>query len=169
MRSSTIFATWAIIMCMPFSAVHAQPPSPPSEIKSISAQEFRALLDQARGDIVLINLWATWCAPCLREIPELLRLQEEYQGKGFRLIAVAMDDPGDLESHVIPFRNQRFPDWETFHAAELESDRFVSVVDPGWNEILPTSYLIDRTGNVATVLFGGQSYEDFETALLKIL
>jgi thiol-disulfide isomerase/thioredoxin len=161
---NSIIFTWTLL-----ATAQAQNTTVPSDIRSISAIEFNALLDEARGEVVLINLWATWCAPCLREIPELMRLRENYQDKGFRLIAIAMDDPRDLETHVLPFREQRFPDWDTFQRAEVEMDTFVSVVDPAWNEVLPTSYLIDRTGDVVKVMFGGKSYEDFEAALLEIL
>ena len=80
-----------------------------------------------------------------------------------------MDDPADLETHVVPFRAKHFPEWDTYQRAEVDMDRLVSVVDPAWNEVLPTSYLIDRRGNVSKVLFGGKSYEDFEAALVEIL
>ena len=169
MRRSILFSSWIIFTWLLFATAQAQKTATPSNIQLISASQFSALLDDARGDVILVNLWATWCAPCLREIPELLRLRENYLDKGFRLIAVSMDDPLDLEAHVIPFRDQRFPDWDTFQSAEVEMDRFVSVVDPAWNEVLPTSYLIDRTGSVTKILFGGKSYEDFEAALLEIL
>ena len=169
MRRSIIFSSWIIFTWLPLATAQAQKTTAPSDIQLISASQFSALLDDARGDVILVNLWATWCAPCLREIPELLRLRENYLDKGFRLIAVSMDDPQDLESHVIPFLEQRFPDWDTFQSAEAEMDRFVSVIDPAWNEVLPTSYLIDRTGSVTKILFGGKSYEDFEAALLDIL
>jgi thiol-disulfide isomerase/thioredoxin len=169
MRRRLSFRHWIIVLAMLGIAAQAQNPVGPLEIRAISAAEFDSLLSDARGEVVLVNLWATWCAPCLREIPELMRLRENYQDKGFRLIAVAMDDPADLETHVRPFREQRFPQWETLQRAEFDMDRFVSVIDPAWNEVLPTSYLIDRTGKVAKVLFGGKSYEDFEAALLEVL
>lgn len=169
MRRAVVIMNWMVFAWILSASAQAQTSAAPSEIRSISALEFSALLDDARGEVILINLWATWCAPCLREIPELMQLRETYQDKEFRLIAVAMDDPQDLETHVIPFRDQRFPDWNTFQRAEVEMDRFVSVVDPAWNEVLPTSYLLDRSGTVVKVLFGGKSYEDFEAALLEIL
>jgi len=169
MRRPRLFRHWTILTCMLLATAQAQNPVAPTAIRSISASEFAALLEDARGEVILVNLWATWCVPCLREIPELLRLRKNFQDRGFRLIAVAMDDPQDLETHVLPFREQRFPDWDTFQRAEFEMDTFVSVVDPAWNEVLPTSYLIDRTGKVVKVLFGGKSYEHFEVALLEIL
>lgn len=150
-------------------AALAQERPTPTEIRPISAAEFDVLLEQARGNVVLVNLWATWCAPCLREIPELIKLRDKYAERPFRLIAVAMDDPADLETHVLPFREKHFSAWHTYQRAEFEMDRFVSVIDPGWNEVLPTSYLLDRNGAVARILFGGKSYEEFEAALLEVL
>lgn len=147
----------------------AQDRALPSEIRPISATEFNGILEEARGDVVLVNLWATWCAPCLREIPELMKLRDKYADESFQLIAVAMDDPADLETHVLPFREKHFSGWHTYQRADFEMDPFVSVIDPAWNEVLPTSYLLDRNGKVAQVLFGGKSYEEFEAALLEIL
>ena len=140
-----------------------------SDIRPISAEEFAEILEAARGKVVLVNLWATWCAPCLREIPELLELREKYHDRDFRLIAVAMDDLADLQTHVVPFRDRHFPEWQSWQSAEPEMDRFVSVIDRAWNDVLPTSYLIDREGTLAKVLFGGKSFEAFETALLEVL
>jgi len=169
MSRPLLFGIWCSCAWMLLTTAQAQNPVVPAEIQPISATEFDALLDDARGEVILVNLWATWCAPCLREIPELLRLSAKYRASGFRLIAVAMDDPLDLETHVVPFRDQRFPAWDTFQRNEVEMDKFVSVVDPAWNEVLPSSYLINRTGKVVKKLFGGKSYEAFEAALLEIL
>lgn len=149
-------------------------PGPPDEvvpapIQTITGSDLQALVEARRGRVVLINLWATWCSPCLKEIPELIHLQNAYRNRGLELIAVAMDDPMDLESQVIPFRDRLFPEWETYQRSEAEMDAFVSAIDSAWNEILPTSYLLDRDGNIARILSGGKSYEQFEAAVLQIL
>ena len=47
-----------------------------------------------KGQVVLVNIWATWCLPCEREMPMLQRLAEEYKAKGFRIVAVSVDSPG---------------------------------------------------------------------------
>jgi len=140
-----------------------------SPIEPLSAPGLQSLLESQRGRVVLVNLWATWCSPCLKEIPVLMRLEKEYRDEGLKLVAVAMDDPGDLESVVRPFRDKWFPGWPTYQRGEFEMDRLVSVIDPAWNEILPTSYLIGRDGSRVATLFGGKSYEDFEAALLDAL
>ena len=139
------------------------------DFRLVFASDLTALLEQSRGQPVLINLWATWCTPCLKEIPVLIRLRENYRDRGLKLIAISMDDPADRDSLVIPFTLEHFPNFQTYQRGETEMDRLVSVIDPAWNEVLPTSYLITRDGQLHKVLFGGKSYEDFEQALLEVL
>lgn len=138
-------------------------------ITPITATEFSDVLAEHSGSVVLINFWASWCVPCLREIPELVELAERYHDRGLTLVPFSLDDPGDLEPIVLPFLNQRFPDFTSYARVDLEMDTVVSVVDDAWNEILPTSYVLDRDGNVAELIQGGKAIEDFEAAVLPLL
>jgi len=62
--------------------------SPPTELilKGINGREIR--LSNYRGKVVLINFWATWCPPCRKEIPELIKLQRDYGSRGLQVIGV---------------------------------------------------------------------------------
>ena len=160
----------AVLMLGAFFGCGAPTGQPESmSIQPIGAEQLRSLVGEHRGDVLLINLWATWCSPCLKEIPDLMRLEDRYQDRGLRLLAIAMDDPAELETTVIPFRDRLFPEWKTYQRAEADMDTLVSVIDPAWNEILPTSYLLDRDGNLIRVIFGGKSYAEFEAAVLELL
>src|SRR5918993_1023545 len=55
-------------------------------------------LDDYRGDVVLLNVWATWCGPCEAEMPSMQRLHESYADSGLRIVAVSIDDPGSEET-----------------------------------------------------------------------
>ena len=140
----------------------------PGRLERLSADGLKQWLSAHRGEVIVINLWATWCRPCLEEIPELVRLAEAYAGEGVVVVGIAMDDPADLDSVVAPFKAKWFPGFRSFMRDELEFDTLVSVLDPTWNEILPTSYLLNRSGQLAGTLAGGKSYEEFE-ALIKPL
>ena len=82
----------------------------PDQVEPISAAEFAAVLEHHRGDIVLVNLWATWCIPCIQELPELNELQKRYRDRGLTVLAVSLDDPDKLEDLVRPFFKKRAPD-----------------------------------------------------------
>lgn len=141
----------------------------PAAMPLLSAKELRALLDANRGRVVLINFWATFCAPCIKEIPELVRLERELGPRGLTLVGVALDEPADRTTRVEPFRAKYFPDFPTWLRSEADMDALVSAVDPAWNEILPTSYIIGRDGKVVRRIQGGKSYEAFREAVLPAL
>jgi len=127
------------------------------------------LLAERRGKVVVLNLWATWCVPCLREIPDLVALEKEFAARGVTLVGLGMDDPGTLTEQVEPFRRKNFPAFRTWLRSEPDMDALVSVVDPAWNEILPTTYLIGRDGKVAKKIQGKRTLEQFRELILGVL
>jgi thiol-disulfide isomerase/thioredoxin len=127
------------------------------------------LLAERRGKVVVLNLWATWCVPCLREIPDLVALEQEFAARGVTLVGLGMDDPGALTEQVEPFRRKNFPAFRTWVRSEPDMDALVSVVDPAWNEILPTTYLIGRDGKVAKKIQGKRTLEQFRELILEVL
>jgi hypothetical protein len=69
----------------------------------------------------------------------------------------------------VPFLNRWFPDFSSYTRLDLDMDTVVSVVDPAWNEILPTSYIINRDGTVVEQLQGGETIDVFAAAILPLL
>ena len=147
----------------------AAPAAADDRLQPVGAGEFRAILAQHRGQVVLVNFWATWCRPCLREIPALMSLESRLADRGFALVPVSLDDPDSLDSVVLPFMEKWFPRFRSYASLERDMDAMVSVVDRAWNEILPTSYLLDRDGTVAKRLQGGKSEAEFEAEVLALL
>jgi thiol-disulfide isomerase/thioredoxin len=117
-------------------------------------------LDELRGQVVLVNFWATWCDPCRAEMPELDELAREYGPQGFRVVAVnVLEDAG---------RVQRFRD-------ELGLDMPL-LLDPGGVvygafgvEGMPSSYLVDRDGIIRDVRLGVVTRRYLESRLPALL
>ena len=135
----------------------------------VSSAELTELLAAKHGKVVLVNFWASWCSPCLKEIPALVELAERYRDRGFELVPMSLDDPGDIEPIVVPFLNKWFPDLVSYARVDMDMDTVVSVVDPAWAEILPSSYIIDRDGAVVEQIQGGKPIDIFEAAILPLL
>jgi peroxiredoxin len=102
------------------------------------------------GKVVLLNYWATWCAPCLREMPGLQRLWERYNDKDLVVLAVSEDD--GKQQQVTDFVRKakvRFP---------ILMDRDFKIANRYVLPALPTSYLIGRNGTIAATIVGAQEW-----------
>jgi thiol-disulfide isomerase/thioredoxin len=153
-------AAW---LCLVATASAAEPLTP------VDAAGLRAELDALNGRVVLVNFWATWCRSCLEEIPALMELDAEFREKGFSLVAVSLDEPDSGDTLVRPFMDKWFPGFTSYLSVERDMDDMVSVVDPAWDEILPTSYLIARDGSVAESIQGKNSVEEFTVKILSLV
>ena len=142
----------------------------PDTIHPATADQFRAVLEHHRGKVVVVNYWATWCIPCLQELPELDLLQERYGDRGVVVLAVSMDDPEKLEDRVRPFFAKRAPGLVSYLAtAGDNSVDFVTAFDPEWLGALPTTMFFDRSGELTNVHLGRMLYAEFEEAVLELL
>ena len=122
-----------------------------------------------QNNIVLINFWATWCRPCLEEIPILMKLEGELKESGFKLVPISLDEPESADILVNPFIQKWFPDFSSYLSVERDMDNMVSVVDNAWNEILPTSYLLNKNGTIVHRIQGSYSLEEFSTMILPLI
>lgn len=119
-------------------------------------------LGDYRGQVVLLNFWATWCAPCRKEMPSIQRLWERYKSKDFVVLAVSEDD-GETQQVSDFIRKVK-----VYFPVLLDHDFKIadSYVLPG----LPTSYLIGRDGTIAATVVGTQDWSRPEArALLEHL
>src|SRR5581483_87389 len=82
----------------PQPAAQARPPLPAVSLKDLEGQP-HGFADW-RGKLLLVNFWATWCAPCLKEIPELAKIQAQYGARGLQIVGPAVDDPDAVRSMI---------------------------------------------------------------------
>jgi thiol-disulfide isomerase/thioredoxin len=141
----------------------------PRQVEAISASDFQGVLESHRGKVVLVNLWATWCIPCVQELPDLNLLQTRYRDRGLVVLAVSMDDPATLEGKVRPFFSERAPDLVSYLNSEADEYAFIDPIDPEWIGALPTSFLFNRDGSLHEQHAGRLLYKDLEKEVLPLL
>jgi len=133
--------------------------APDFELKSLDGAQVR--LSDFRGKAVLLNFWATWCAPCKIEMPWFVDLQKQYASQGLQVIGVAMDDSG--EDTIAKFARQMGVNYPVLIGKEAVGDAYGGV------EFLPTTFFIDRQGKVVDRVFGLVSHSDIEDDVKKAL
>jgi len=125
-------------------------PAPDFALKSSTGENLR--LSEYRGDVVMINFWATWCGPCRQEMPLLDELYNRYERVGFNLLGVNIDDDSRRAMQMIEDLGISFP---VLFDAQKEVSKLYNV------EAMPVTVLVDREGNVRYVHLGYKpGYED---------
>lgn len=120
----------------------------------------RISLSAYRGKVVLLNFWATWCAPCRVELPRFATWQKQYGPQGFQVIAVSMDDDPDL---VRPFLRLLEPNYPVLMGDAKLGGRYGGVLG------VPVTFLIDRDGIIRARFEGGADLTAMEARLRRLL
>lgn len=118
-------------------------------------------LSDSTGRVRLVDFWATWCPPCLEEIPDFKELHATYADKGLTIIAIAMDDEG--HGVVKPFVEKWKIPYTNVIGDEDVAGAFGGVVG------LPTAFLVDRDGKVVATFVGGTPKKAFEKKIREML
>ena len=117
--------------------------APDFALKSSTGENLR--LSEYRGDVVMINFWATWCGPCRQEMPLLDELYSRYQRVGFNLLGVNIDDDSNRAMNMIEELGVNFP---VLFDARKEVSKLYEV------EAMPVTVIVDREGTVRFVHHG---------------
>jgi len=116
---------------------------------------------QFAGKVVLVNFWATWCGPCVAEMPGLVALQNRYRDQGLSIVGISVDDAGpSVVRSFIPQHKLNY----TIVMTDGQVER-----DFGGIEFIPTSFLIDREGNLIDKWVGYTEESDFESSIVPAL
>jgi cytochrome c biogenesis protein CcmG/thiol:disulfide interchange protein DsbE len=118
-------------------------------------------LADLRGQVILVNLWATWCPPCKKEMPELESFYNKHKDDGFTIVAVNDGDPrADVVQFVKDYR-LTFPIW--LDPAYIATERAFKTLN------LPSSYVINREGKVVLSWLGGINRKNLEKYVTPVI
>lgn len=138
-------------------------PNPNLAIEIVSQTDFEERLAALKGNAVLLNFWATWCPPCVGEVPDLIKLHEKYSTKGFAVIGFSMDTkPSDFVREFAVNLGITYP---VYYSQESET----IAGKYGFTNAIPFTVIFDAAGKPQKTFLGARSYEEFESAILAFL
>ncbi len=133
--------------------------APPLVLRDLRGRAVR--LTDYKGKVVLINFWATWCPPCRAEMPDLVRWQREYRGRGLQIIGVTY--PPQTAKEVRQFVRKLKINYPVALGTKETKALFFQ------GETLPLTVVIDREGNVHDLIEGILLPEEFEQKIKPLL
>lgn len=123
-------------------------------IELLRVPDVSKLRVQARGQVLVINFWATWCHGCVAEFPSFVALDQKYRAKGVKVVGISLDSAKDIDSKVRPFIDQakavfdiRVPDMD-------DPQPIIDGVTKEWPGAMPATFIFDRQGDLAYHCFG---------------
>lgn len=121
----------------------------PAKDFSLQDSDHQVSLNQFRGQVVILNFWATWCPPCVEELPSMVEMQNRMRSKGIVVVGVSIDVDNDAYHRFIKQRNVNF-----VTVRDPEQKVAAMYGTTGW----PESYVIDRKGVVRRKFVGAVNW-----------
>lgn len=145
----------------------ASPAPEDTLLKDVTAEKFQDVVDSYKGEkAVLINIWATWCAPCIEEFPHIVKLQREYPDE-LRVIFVSADFP-ESRDKAVEFLQDQNVDWTTYFKRGKDQP-FIEAVSDSWSGALPFTKILSENGTVVASWEQAAEYEKFERNIKKAI
>lgn len=131
-------------------------------VMPIDEAGLKKLISERKGRVLLLNIWATWCAPCVAEFPDLVKLSQTYDSTEVEVVAVSADYPDEVDTKIIPFLKKTGVPFRVFVAEFTHQEDFINAVNRSWSGALPASVIYDSHGKERLFHVGEQSYDDFK-------
>jgi thiol-disulfide isomerase/thioredoxin len=157
----------ALLLCIVGSPAARAQSTGNIDLKSVEPKDIKDLIAQNKGKVVVLNFFATWCVPCHKEFPDIVKLQAKYKAQGLQVIEVSMNDVTEKDD-MQKFLNETKPPFAVYIAANTE-DQFYKDVDARWDTALPMTMIYDRDGKNIYFYKEARSYDQFDKDITPLL
>ena len=154
MRFGVINITGLVIIWLLSSYTHKHQP------KVLTFDDFEPHLHLQNDTTYLVNFWASWCTPCVKELPAFEKIGEEYRHQKVKVLLVSLDFPKQIESRLLPFLENNKIHSEVLVLNDPDANKWIDKVDPAWSGSIPAT-LIYQMGD-RTFREGVYTYEELK-------
>ncbi len=136
-------------------------------VESFNFDSFEPYLHRASDTVYVVNFWATWCMPCIKELPYFEKLNETYKDRKVKVTLVSMDLPKQAESRLIPFIRKKKLRSEVVLLDDPDANAWIEKVDPAWSGAIPATLIYNR--NTRKFYERTFTYEELETEVKQLI
>ncbi|MFY9243265.1 MAG: TlpA disulfide reductase family protein [Polaribacter sp.] len=136
-------------------------------VKTYNYNQLKPRLERQDDKIYVINFWATWCAPCVKELPYFEKIKKEYATKNVEILLVSLDFPKQIDKKLIPFINKNNLQSEVVLFDDVNEDVWIKAIDENWTGALPATLIYSK--NKRKFFEQSFTYETLENELKPFL
>ncbi|MFD1063314.1 TlpA family protein disulfide reductase [Winogradskyella litorisediminis] len=116
----------------------------------------KPLLSKDDGKVHVVNFWATWCAPCIKELPYFENINENYKNKNVEVLLVSLDFPRQYQTKLLPFLEKRDIKSKVVCFDDVDQNRWIPAINEDWSGALP-----------ATIIYKGEKRKFYEQSFTQ--
>jgi thiol-disulfide isomerase/thioredoxin len=131
-----------LISTISLVSLHAQ------EIEKIGISGLEEILAANEDQLHVVNFWATWCPPCVTELPYFEKLSQEFRGKGVKFILISLDFPSQIDSKLIPFLKKNKVTADVRVMTNLDYNSWIDKVDGNWQGNIPVTLFFNNARSI---------------------
>jgi len=112
-----------------------------TNVESVNINQLKARFENSNDTIFFVNFWATWCKPCVEEMPLIENIQSSFKGIPVKVLLVSLDFKSQLESRLIPFIKENYIQSEVLILDEGNPNEWIPKVDKSWSGAIPACWI----------------------------
>lgn len=136
-----------------------------AQVKLLTLSELEQRVARGKDTTYVVNFWATWCGPCVEELPYFERLTSENAKKPFKVILMSLDFKSKLKADVEPFVAKHKLKSEVYLVNELDQQKFIDRVDKNWSGALPATLILNSDKKVRAFYEKAFTYDELVKTL----
>lgn len=117
-------------------------------VQEVNADALEALTQNLNDSTYVVNFWATWCSPCVKEIGYFEELHRDSKASKVKVLLVNLDFPNQLDRRVIPFLKEKDISAAVLQMTDLDYNSWINKIDPSWSGAIPATLIYNRNNRV---------------------
>lgn len=113
-------------------------------VKSLNYQQLKPYLEKNDDNVYIVNFWATWCGPCVKELPYFEKIKAKYAQKKVKVLLVSLDFPKQVDKKLIPFINNNKIQSDVVLLDDINEDVWIKAIDKSWSGALPATLIYNK-------------------------
>ena len=138
------------------------------DIPFIKASQLETWLNADTDTIYVLNFWATWCGPCVAELPAFEKLNEKYAAQKVKIVLISTDFKRNVDSNVKPFVKRKNLHSQVVFMDESNPNTWVNLVSPEWSGAIPATLIISKRKNKRLFFEKQMDFKELEQKLLSV-
>lgn len=135
---------YIIIIAFAFLILIAEPANG-QNFSQIRMTDLEKILSAKEDKLLVVNFWATWCPPCVKELPYFQKVAKEYNKDIVSFLLVSIDFPSQIDSHLKPFLKKNNVALDVALMMDTDQNEWIDKVDPSWQGNIPATLMLNNT------------------------